>query len=412
MPRASTGSIKWMRNVKTGKPQWHARFSKGNGKRTKYIAIAAGIPQHDRAGALADAARWAPKARVTAPDGTETVAGYSGRWLDDRDGRVNSIRDDRSRMRDHVLPTLATLNVATFTRDDVERLRDKLDDKITKGELAWKTASSCWALVTSMCADMVTAKKREFRVRDDNPCRDVKPPERGAKKQKQYLWPSEFMTFVRCDDVPLRWRRAVALAIYTYTRDAELRVLRWQDVNEAGLLNITRAYNRRNPKEVKGTKTDTPRRFAAEATLLPLLEAMRKDAGDAGLVVKLPSERAMARNLRRWLWKANVRQAELHENTSTSIQLTWHDPPSDRDHVVRRPRRRPPQDQTPGGPQLALHDGDLRPGGRGHPRRLRRALPSPPAPGAPREGRRGWWRWPAEGPGSIATESPFAIAAR
>jgi hypothetical protein len=50
-----------------------------------------------------------------------------------------------------------------------------------------------------MCADMVSAKKRELRVREDNPCRDVKAPERGARKAKQYLYPSEFLQFVSCE---------------------------------------------------------------------------------------------------------------------------------------------------------------------------------------------------------------------
>jgi len=125
--------------------------------------------------------------------------------------------------------------------------------------------ASVWTLVTNMCDDMVNAKKRELRVRTNNPCRDVKPPERGERRARQYLFPSEFLKFVSCEQVPLRWRRAVALAIYTYTRDGELRVLRWDggDVDfEHGVLSITRAYNRR-AKTVKGTKTGDWRRFAA-----------------------------------------------------------------------------------------------------------------------------------------------------
>jgi integrase len=203
------------------------------------------LHEDDVDGAQACAATLAPKARATTKDGKgETVASYATRWLDEREGRVHSIRDDRSRMRDHALPVLGSLAARSFTRDDVERLRDDLDRKIEDGELAWKTAGSVWTLVTSMCADMVTAKKREFRVRDDNPCRDVKAPERGERKAKQYLYPSEFLQFVSCERVPLRWRRAVALAIYTYTRDAELRVLRWTDIDH-GIIDITRAYNRR-----------------------------------------------------------------------------------------------------------------------------------------------------------------------
>ena len=329
MSRESTGSIKWMRNVKTGKPQWHARFSKGPRLgRTKYIAIAANIPEHDREGALADARRWAAKARVApAAGGAETFEQYAGRWIDDREGRVHSVRDDRSRMTHHVAPVLGPLDARTFTRDDVERLRDKLDARIAAGALSWKTAANVWTLVTSMCADMTTAKRREFRIRDDNPCRDVKAPDRGARKAKQFLFPSEFVTFASCEDVPLRWRRAVAVAIYTFLRDSELRVMKWQDGDvdlEHGTLSVTRAYNRRTKTE-KGTKTGHSRRFAIEPALLPLLQVLHDEKGGEGALVTLASERAMARNLRRWLWKAGVQRPELHEGSPTRKPLTWHD---------------------------------------------------------------------------------------
>jgi integrase len=261
--------------------------------------------------------RQSSKLSSASPANGETVEKYAGRWLDDREGRVNSISDDRSRMKHHVVPTLGPLDVRTFDRDDVERLRDKLDRMIVDEELAWKTASNVWTLVTSMCADMMTAKKREFRVREDNPCRDVKPPELGARKAKQYLYPSEFLQFVSCEAVPLNWRRAVAIAIYTYTRDAELRVLRWSDIDH-GIIDITRAFNRCKPEEVKGTKSECPRRFAVEPNLLPLLEAMREESGDEGLVVQLSSERNMPRDLRRLLKVAGVNRPALHESTATS----------------------------------------------------------------------------------------------
>jgi integrase len=236
-----------------------------------------------------------------------------------------------------VLPTLGALEAATFTRDDVERLRDELDAKIARGwsigvdgqrrRFTWKTAANVWTVVTSMCADMVNAKSRDLRARTDDPTSNVKEPDRGGDKAKQYLYPSEFLQLVTCEAVPRRWRRAVALAVYTYTRDAELRVLEFgRDVDiDHGVLAITCAYNRRKPGETKGTKTDTPRRFAVEPSLLPLLRALHAERDGKGLVINLPSERAMARNFRRWLWKANVRRPALHESTGTSKNITWHD---------------------------------------------------------------------------------------
>jgi integrase len=326
--RPPTGQVKWRRNLKVpGTYCWHARFTI-NGERTKFGALSAKIPEHDREGAL-EGARVALAfllgGGAVSDSIKETVEEYSKRWLADRVGRVSSIRDDRSRIRDHVLPVIGPLDVSKFTRDDVETLRDALDVKISKGELSWKTVECVWTLVTSMCGDMVNAKKRELRARDDNPCRDVKPPERGNRKAKQYLYPSEFLAFVSCDRVPLRWRRAVALAIYTYTRDAELRELRWAgDVDLAhGVLSITRALERRTGA-VKTTKSGETRRFSLEPNLLPLLRALHERAGGAGHVFSIDATH-FSRTFRRWLTVAGVTRAELHHGTATSKAITWHD---------------------------------------------------------------------------------------
>jgi integrase len=310
----------------------------GRGRRP-FVPLDPAIPHSDvtRAKACAvDVAREAVDIGAT-DSSRETMNEYAKRWLASRDGRVNSVRDDRGRLTNHVLPTLGALEVGTFTREDVEKLRDELDAKIRCGwsvgvngqrrKFTWKTARNVWTVVTSMCADMVNAKRRDLRTRADDPTSNVKAPDHGGDKAKQYLYPSEFLKFVACEAVPRRWRRAVALAVYTYTRDAELRVLEFEsDVNmEHGVLDITRAYNRRRPSETKGTKTDTTRRFHVEANLLPLLHALHAERDGKGLVIKLPSERAMARNLRRWLWKAGVRRPALHESTPTSKNITWHD---------------------------------------------------------------------------------------
>lgn len=325
MGRKSTGTVRILKNDKD-KPQWHAKWTRADGTRTDWEPLDPKIALDDLVGAKACAARMAPRIRYASADGKggETVEQYAKRWLDDREGRVNSIRDDRSRMRDHIAPTLGPLDVRTFTRDDVEQLRDALDQKIVKGDLAWKTAASCWTLVTSMCGDMVNAKKRELRVRSDNPCSDVKPPERGSRKAKQYLYPSEFLQFVNCERVPMRWRRAVTEAIYLFPRDGELQALEVADVDQVhGVVSITKALNARTGK-VESTKTGETRRFAIEATLLPLLTSIHEEQGGKGNVVRW-HEPHMSRGLRRWLKVAKVDRAALHEGTPTQKPLTWHD---------------------------------------------------------------------------------------
>ena len=287
------------------------------------------IALDDRAGAKAYAARKAARARQTRdPDASvETVEAYAKRWLDDREGRVNSIRDDRSRLRDHVLPTIGPLDARTFTRDDVESLRDALDEKIASGALAWKTVECVWTLVTSMCGDMVTAKKRELRMRDDNPCRDVKPPERGIRKAKQYLYPS------RVPDVRVVQGRAAALASRGRARDLHVHARRRAsgapmagDVDLAhGVLSITRALNRRTGM----VEVDEVGRDAAGSpssrTCFRSFDSCTSRQGRNGARVRAGRDAHVSRTFRRWLAKAGVTGPAARDGTPTSKPLTWHD---------------------------------------------------------------------------------------
>jgi integrase-like protein len=328
MARPSTGQVKWLYDHKAHVWCWHARFTV-QGKRTRFEPIDSGaIPKDaiDQAKAIAAQHARVFHDRGAVPEGIETVKEYATRWLTSREGRVASIADERARMTKHVEPIIGLHDVKTIDRDGIERLRDDLDRKIVKGDLAWKTAASCWTLVTSMFDDCMNAKARDLRVRQDNPTRDVRAPERGASKAKQFLFPSEFLAFVTCERVPLEWRRAVAIAVYTFTRDGESKVLRWDegDVDlEHGVLHITRSLSRRTGDD-KGTKTGESRRFAIEANLLPLLRAMYAEHKGKGTIVRMRELHA-ARGLRRWLKVAGVDRPELHKGTPTRKPMTWHD---------------------------------------------------------------------------------------
>lgn len=338
--RKSTGTVRVLRDDR-GQLRWHAKWTRSDGTRSKWLTLpGAPIPvapccnvtdpecEH-RLQAKASAARLASKVLVaSAGNGkAETVAAYSKRWLDDREGRVKSLRSDRARLACHALDLIGSDDVRTIGRERVEVVRDSLDTKITKGELSWKTAANVWTVVTSMFDDAKNSKRTALRVRKDNPCSEVRPPDRGAKKQKQYLYPSEFLALVSCDRVPMRWRRAVAIAVYSYARDGELRALAWNggDVDlEHGTLSITRAFNQ-NTKKVEQTKTGETRRFAIEPALMPLLRAMRAEKKGKGAVLSLAPQGNMARKLRRYLRVANVNRPELHKGSPTRKAMTWHD---------------------------------------------------------------------------------------
>jgi hypothetical protein len=93
---------------------------------------------------------------------------------------------------------------------------------------------------------------------------------------------------------------------------------------EHALVNVHHAYNRRT-KQSKTTKTGNTRRVPVHENLLQLLRAMHAEANGEGLVLALPSERTMARSLRRWLRRAGVTREELYEASPTRKPITWHD---------------------------------------------------------------------------------------
>jgi len=266
--------------------------------------------------------------RLRSFNGGETVAEYAERWLEFREKRgVMSIKTDRARVPLYVVPVIGHLPMADVSRSDVQQLVVSLDSRVDRDEIGWKTAANIWTLVRRMFRDSCRSKLESLRVRDDNPAADVEGPDRGARKQKSYLWPSEFLRLARCEDVPLIWRRRAVLAVYLSARAAELEALEWTDVDaEHGVIHIHKAVDRLNGG-VKETKTGIARRFSVEPNLLPLLKAMRDEAGGVGRVIHMPGDTNLARGLRHYLERAGVTRPELHAkpNDPTRKPIGFHD---------------------------------------------------------------------------------------
>lgn len=274
---------------------------------------------------------WAPKP-VEAPVpvaivAEETVDQWFERWLVDRTARgLTSVRTDRSRYRIHVAPTLGHLAIRSVDRGHFEELVEQLDLRVRAGELSWKTATNSWGIASKMFSDASSAKSRRLRVRPDNPCLGVAPPDRGTRKVKQYLWPSEFLKLVSCPVVPLVWRRVYALAVYSYARLGELEALDWADVDlQQGIAHIHRAIDY-DTNKTKPIKTKEARRFRIEPNLLPLLERMLIEASGAARVWPKGAVRNNdAMLLREHLKVAGVTRADLFTNDATRKQITAHD---------------------------------------------------------------------------------------
>ncbi|XXX73910.1 site-specific integrase [Sorangium sp. So ce134] len=318
---------------------WDVRPTLADGSRGDRVCQPPGMSEakaREKARALTELAQRegvtrAPAAVAVAPAGP-TFEAWSEAWCDDRKRRgLASVADNRANLRNWVLPRLdpplGSRPMVSIESSDLEQFVEDLDARVRAGELAWKTAKNIWMLVAKAFKDAVKAKTLALRVRKDNPALNVAGPDEGVRRAKSYLYPSEFLALMNCAAVPLRWRRLVALHIYTYARAGEVEALHVEDVDlRHRVLHVHRAIDRKRGG-IKEVKTNQPRRFSIEPELMPLLEVLVADARAAGDVrlVAVPPLHALAPRLRKYLQRAGVTRAELFADDATRKRLTWHD---------------------------------------------------------------------------------------
>lgn len=288
-------------------------------------AVAPAPPAPAPVPAAKAAGRAQPAARHPGTADGETVAKWFERWIKDRGEKgLSAVRTDGSRFRSHVEPVIGGLPMRGVTKADIERLVGALDADTRVGQ-SWRTSWNGWALVRAMFRDASRSKNPALRVRDDNPCEGVAPPDRGAKKTKQYILPNEFLALVSCEAVPLRDRRLYAVATYLYARPGELEALEWDDLDlDRGTVHIHRAVHY-DTGETKPVKTQEARRFSVERNLLPLLRAMRDARRGRARVLDAEVPKEGAKHLRAHLKLAGVSRAELFASDKTRKPMTFYD---------------------------------------------------------------------------------------
>ena len=250
-------------------------------------------------------------------------------------GRVRRIRDLESAWKTWISPKIGLIPIATVTRDHVEDVRDALDTELAKrkkkgspASLSGARARNVWSVLSSMTVEACASKKRDMRVRADNPCGTVQPPDETDARAKTFIYPSEFLTLASCTAIPLDWREAYAVACYLYLRSGEVRALVWSDVDfQAGVVHVTKAYDEdsqsvKAPKTRKGVR-DVPRAPA----LVPLLKATHdRNGAPHGAVVPLMesvSERRRAGHMRKHFVAAKIDRARLTEQSATTMQINF-----------------------------------------------------------------------------------------
>ncbi len=193
--------------------------------------------------------------------------------------------------------------------------------------LSWKTAQEIWSATRCLFRSAARNKNRALRVRPDDPTEGVEPPDRGPRKAKQYLYPSEARRLLACKEVPLAFRRAAALCMYLYLRPGELDALTGGDVDlEHGIVHVHRATCGRTGR-LKEVKTGEARRVPIEPELTPLLEVMHAESGGTGKIAALRGiNDNLARRLRHFLTVAGVTREELFvKGDPTRKAITYYD---------------------------------------------------------------------------------------
>jgi integrase len=361
MSRRRTGMIEAAGTWPDGSPRFKARLRLADGTKTPRFVVDRGLDDDQArahvAGmqALEDAhgallAEKHEKARKRAQaDGIacdrETADAWHARFLTSRVGIVGSIDDSKGRWRKWVSPIIGSTPMADVTRDQIEQVRDALDDAIAAfrkegrakkradRRLMPKAALNVWAVVTTAFKAACTAKRATgLRVREDNPCANVLPPEKGDSRRKTWIYPSEFLQLASCEAVPREWREVYAVACYLYLRPGELYELRWKDVDlDAEIVTVTRAWDWA-AREVKAPKTSNGvRDVPIPPALLPLLTRMREGKPfDAKVtpIMETTGENKGAALLRVHLELAGVTHPRLTEDTATRMPVgfrSWRD---------------------------------------------------------------------------------------
>jgi integrase len=328
MSRKATGTIEACGD------HFKARITLKSGKRV-WIHLPPGLTEpraRERAAALSERARKEGRVKVdvrssgtTTPPQVETLRQWCDRWLASRVQKNHANVDtERWNLGKHVYPRLGECAMTAVTSEQIEAIVEDLDRRIAKREIQWKTASNVWGLITKMFSDARSSKVRALRVRADNPAAGVRGPDRGGKRLKQYLYPSEFLTLVGCERIPLADRRLFALAVYLFVRPGELEALAHDDLHlEHGMVSVHRSLDRKKGKLTE-TKTETPRRNPIEPEILPLLRAMHREADGKGRVAP-PMLSKLAPMLRRCLKTAGVTRPDLFTTDATRKQITFYD---------------------------------------------------------------------------------------
>jgi integrase len=230
-------------------------------------------------------------------EATETAPGTFAAWWEQKylpryerlgkDGRT--LRTDGRRILEAIGSTPAT----EITREQIRAFRDSLAEETRAAEdpITPKRAMNVWSSLTAALSRAFSDDDPDYGAvrigpQSADPCLGIKPPVtterlKETKKSRQHLYPREFVRLMNCAGVPVVWRRLYAIAVYTYLRPEEIYGLTWGDVDlDAEQIHVWRTFKIRTGEVKDDTKTHEERHVPIHRNLLPLLQQMKREAGN------------------------------------------------------------------------------------------------------------------------------------
>ena len=329
MSRKITGHVAWRGG------RWQVLATGPHGKRDWYD-LPGSIPREDRETAERVGALVAQRIRrgeALPEERGETVGEYLERWDAGRSKR--GITSQAGHLRAHLLrfPGVASMSMVSVDKPLMEDFVDWLDKKVEKREVRrWRTVHHVWKQTNVLFHDAVGAKDRTFRVTGmkGNPCVGVSAPDKHRPTALQWLYPSEFMRLVSCEQIEREHRRLYAWTTYALLRRGEALAIdlsRDLDV-EHFTFYVHQAHSATLRDVDDSVKNEVPLHVSIHPRLRPLALTMHREGLSQPFSWAIPlikRDKGLAEMLRRDLITAGVTRRELHESPHGSAALRFHD---------------------------------------------------------------------------------------
>lgn len=221
-----------------------------------------------------------------------TVQAWANQWLNDRSEQVRDYKNDLSRLKHHVLPTIGHRLLDEIRPADLVRIVEEMKKK----DLAPRTIRNTYSVIQAMWRDA-----RLMDLTQNDPC-ILTARQLGKVKDKDLGWRgqavftrAEVIRLIGDDKLPFHRRVLYGLLAVGMLRDGEAAGLRWRRVSltpePLGRITVVASYDQDT------TKTDSERWMPIHPTLNTILyvwktegwaQEMGRGPTDEDLVVPAP----------------------------------------------------------------------------------------------------------------------------